>query len=50
MLLGGGVFLVIVVSWAGLYSQGLELGLIALGLVLTVAGLYLNRRYRKTEE
>jgi hypothetical protein len=49
-MLGCGVFLVIVVSWVRGLGKGLEVGLIVLGFVLAVAGLYLNRRFRDKEE
>jgi hypothetical protein len=50
VLLGCGLLLVIVVSWLRMSSRGLEIGLVAVGFVLAVSGLYLNRRFREKEE
>lgn len=49
-MLGCGVLLVIVLTWVRGVGRGMEVGLMILGFVLAVAGLYLNRRFRDKEE
>ena len=46
MLLISGVVLGMAVAWIQGMALGLQIGLLALALVLVVAGLVLNRRFR----
>ena len=46
MLLIGGVVLGMAVAWIQGLAVGLQIGLLALALVLVVAGLILNRKFK----